>query len=144
MIDMTLKAAKGGFFDRTKVKNAVDAGTREVLSRFGAFVRQRAKTSIRNSDDISRPGKPPHSHTGLLRKLIYFAYDRQRRSVVIGPTLINEEGSYVPRILEYGGEVTRLVGAQVRRYRYRARPYMRPAFEAEITQLPLLWRNSVR
>jgi hypothetical protein len=39
MIGMTLQAAKGGFFDREKVKRSVDAGTQKVLSKFGAFVR---------------------------------------------------------------------------------------------------------
>jgi hypothetical protein len=47
---MTFRAAKQWFFDRAKVKNAVDVGTRRVLSRFGAFVRTRAKTSIRKKE----------------------------------------------------------------------------------------------
>jgi len=91
VIAMTFRAAKQGFFDRAKVKNAVDAGTRRVLSRFGAFVRTRARTSIRKKKGTSPPGSPPHSHVGLLRKFILFAYDPQRKSVVIGPTLIRAE-----------------------------------------------------
>ena len=59
MIRMTFQAAKQGFFDRAKVKNAADAGTRRVLSRFGAFVRTRAKTSIRKKKGTSPPGSPP-------------------------------------------------------------------------------------
>jgi hypothetical protein len=59
---MTFQAAKGSFFDRAKVKNAVDAGTRRVLSRFGAFVRTRARTSIRKRKGTSPPGGPPHAH----------------------------------------------------------------------------------
>ena len=143
MIEMTFQAAKQGFFDRAKVKNAVDAGTRKVLSKFGAFVRQRAKTSIRKKKGISPPGSPPYSHTGLLRKFILFAYDPQRRSVVIGPTL-TKEGSRVPSLLEYGGEVIIEHRSKKRLARYRPRPYMRPAFEAEKSQLPALWRNSIR
>ena len=143
MIEMTFKAAKGGFFDREKVKRSVNAGTRRVLSKFGAFVRQRAKTSIRKKKGISPPGSPPYSHTGLLRKFILFAYDPQRRSVVIGPTLI-KEGSRVPRLLEYGGNVVIEDRGRKRLARYRPRPYMRPAFAAEMSQLPALWRNSIR
>jgi len=56
MIDMTFQAAKQGFFSREKVKRSVDAGTRKVLSKFGAFVRQRAKTSIRKRKGTSPPG----------------------------------------------------------------------------------------
>jgi len=143
VIEMTFKAAKGGFFDREKVKRSVNAGTRRVLSKFGAFVRQRAKTSIRKKKGISPPGSPPYSHTGLLRKFILFAYDPQRRSVVIGPTLI-KEGSRVPRLLEYGGNVVIEDRGRKRLARYRPRPYMRPAFAAEMSQLPALWRNSIR
>jgi hypothetical protein len=95
VIGMRFQAAKGGFFDRDKVKRAVDAGTRKVLSKFGAFVRQRAKTSIRKRKGTSPPGSPPYSHVGLLRRFILFAYNPQRKSVVIGPTL-TKEGSPAP------------------------------------------------
>jgi hypothetical protein len=140
---MTFQAAKGSFFDKPKVKKAVDAGTRRVLSRFGAFVRQRAKTSIRKRKGISPPGGPPYSHTGLLRKFILFAYDPTRKSVVIGPTLIRAE-SQASRLLEHGGEAIRRTKTKTRRLRYRPRPFMGPAFAAEKQQLPALWKNSVR
>jgi hypothetical protein len=143
MIGMTLQAAKGGFFDRDKVKRSVDAGTRRVLSKFGAFVRQRAKTSIRKRQGTSPPGQPPYSHVGLLRQFILFAYDPQRKSVVIGPTLL-KEGSQAPRLLEYGGTAVIEDRGRKRRARYRSRPFMRPAFEAEQPKLPALWRDSIR
>ena len=145
MLGLTLSAAKASFFDREKVKNAIDADTRKVLSKFGAYVRQRAKTSIRKRRGISRPGMPPHSHVGLLRKLILFAFDEGRRSVVIGPVLLRP-GSQVPSLLEYGGETTIFHAKSKRRRkaRYRARPYMRPAFEAELKNLPDIWKRSIR
>ncbi len=143
MIGMTFQAAKGGFFDRAKVKRSVDAGTRKVLSKFGAFVRQRTRTSIRKRKGTSPPGSPPYSHVGLLRQFILFAYDPQQRSVVIGPTLL-KEGSQAPRLLEYGGVAVIEDRGEKRRARYRPRPFMRPALEAEKPQLPALWRNSVR
>jgi hypothetical protein len=143
MIGMTFQAAKGGFFDREKVKRSVDAGTRKVLSKFGAFVRQRAKTSIRKRKGTSPPGVPPYSHVGLLRKFILFAYDAQRRSVVIGPTL-TKEGSAAPRLLEHGGDAVLKKRGKARQARYRPRPFMQPAFAAEQPKLPALWRDSVR
>jgi hypothetical protein len=121
----------------------VDKAQRKVLSRFGAFVRQRAKTSIRKRKGTSPPGGPPFSHVGVLRKFILFAYDSGRQSVVIGPTLIRE-GSQAPRLLEHGGEAARRTKTKTRRLRYRPRPFMGPAFEAEKPQLPALWKNSVR
>ena len=89
------------------------------------------------------PGSPPYSHVGLLRKFILFAYDPQRKSVVIGPTLIRAE-SQAPRLLEHGGEAVRRTKTKTRRLRYRPRPFMGPAYEAEKAQLPALWKNSVR
>jgi hypothetical protein len=143
MIGMTFQVAKQGFFDREKVKRSVDAGTRRVLSKFGAFVRQRARTSIRRRKGTSPPGSPPYSHVGLLRKFILFAYDTQRKSVVIGPTL-TKEGSTAPRLLEYGGDAVIEDRGKAQHARYRPRPFMGPAFEAEKPKLPALWRNSVR
>ena len=143
MIALTFSAIKQGFFDRDKVKRSADAGTRKVLSRFGAFVRQRAKTSIKKRKGTSPPGGPPFSHTGLLRKFILFGYDPARKSVVIGPTLIRE-GSVAPRLLEHGGDTTLETRKGSRRAYYRRRPFMGPAFAAEQDKLPALWQNSVR
>jgi len=103
---------KALFFDTAKVRRAVDAATRRVLSKFGAFVRQRARTSIRHRRAVSQPGAPPSSHTGMLRRRIYHAYDPARQSVVIGPVPLNQVffdknlrpvSGIVPEILEYGG-----------------------------------------
>jgi len=74
----------------------------QVLSKFWAFVRQRARTSIRKRKGTSQPGSPPYSHVGLLRKFILFAYEPARQSVVIGPVLLRE-GSDVLRLPEQGG-----------------------------------------
>ncbi len=143
MIGITFQQAKQGFFDRGKVQRSVDAATRRVLSKFGAFVRQRAKSSIRSRKGISLPGSPPSSHVGLLKKFILFAYDPGRKSVVIGPTLIRAD-SVAPRLLEHGGETTLETKRGAQRARYRPRPFMGPAFVAEQSQLPGLWKNSVR
>ena len=143
MIGMKLKEAKGLFFDRTKVTKAVDRTTRKNLSRFGAYVRTRSRSSIRKRRRISAPGQPPSSHTGLLKRNIFFVYEPSRRSVVIGPVLLNSS-SGAPELLEHGGTVIREVKGQSVRMTYRPRPYMGPAFEAEQDQLEKLWRNSVR
>ena len=141
---------KSLFFDRPKVQRAVDKGKRRALSRAGAFIRQRARTSIRKRRPSSRPGEPPSSHTGLLRRFILFGYDRQRDSVVVGP--VGFRRSRAPNVLEFGGRAivesgrTRRSGRmrKKRTVRIAARPYMRPALEKERSNLPAVWRNSVK
>ena len=141
---------KSLFFDRPKVRKAVDRGKRRALSRAGAFIRQRARTSIRRRRRSSRPGEPPSSHTGLLRRFILFGYDRQRDSVVVGP--VGFRRSQAPNVLEFGGRTIVESGRARRSGRARkkrtvriaARPYMRPALEKERSNLPAVWRNSVK
>jgi len=149
MLGMKLEAAKANFFDRKAVISAVDRATGRNLSKFGAFVRQRARTSIRKRKRVSAAGSPPSAHvTGplSLRGGIFFAMVPDRRGVVIGPVAFNTPGSpTVPEVLEYGGD--RVITSRRRKPRvghYRARPYMGPAFEEEKKSLPSIWRNSVR
>lgn len=148
-INVTIGGSKASFFDRERIERAVDAGTRRVLSRFGAFVRQRAKTSIKKKRGTSPPGSPPYAHVYVNRKAnnpngkarkgskfyllpnsIFFSHDASKKTVVIGPTLLNgsRRSPTVPELLEQGGTITR--GGKS--LRYRARPFMRPAFKAEI------------
>ena len=143
MIGMKINQAKGLFFDRMAVTNAVDRAERKVLSRFGAFVRRGARSSIRRRKSVSQPGSPPSSHTGLLKRNIFFVYERQRSNVVIGPILLNK-GTDAPAILEHGGSVTRRRRKKRVRMTYRPRPFMGPAFEREKPKLPQMWRDSVR
>jgi len=133
------------FFDRQAVISKVDAASRKVLSKFGAFVRRSAKSSIRKRKKPAPPGSPPSSHTGLLKKFIFFGYDTDARSVVIGPTRLNQKGrGEAPPLLEYGGKTTLKRRGKRKRTTYKARPYMGPAFEKEKPQLPAMWRGSVR
>lgn len=147
-VGFRIDKVKGMFFDRTAVTKAVDRAKRRVLSRFGAFVRRRARSSIRKRKAVSQPGQPPSSHTGLLRRLIFFFFDRDRESVVIGPLKANTENGgglpTVPEVLEEGGTAMRKRAGKRVRARYRARPFMGPAFEQEKPQLPQMWSDSVK
>lgn len=145
MIGMDFKSAKAVFFDRQAVISKVDAASRKVLSKFGAFVQRSAKSSIRKRKKPAPPGSPPSSHTGLLKKFIFFGYDTDAESVVIGPTRLNQKGrGEAPPLLEYGGKTTLKRRGKKKRTTYKARPYMGPAFEKEKPQLPAMWRDSVR
>jgi hypothetical protein len=136
------------FFDRSAVFDRADRATRKVLSRFGAYVRRTAKGSIRFRHKASDPGKPPNSHTTLLRRFIFFSYEPMERSVVIGPARLNQKVGNAPEALEYGGPSTDLVGLRRERRRrtvyIRPRPYMGPAFEKEKPNLPGMWQDSIQ
>jgi hypothetical protein len=93
--------------------------------------------------------KPPRSHTGLLKRFIFFVFEPATRNVVIGPAKLNQKESGAPEVLEKGG-TSKVVRGGLRRRRVvrtaaiAARPYMGPAFEAEKKQLPALWANSIK
>ena len=152
MIGFRIDKAKGMFFDRRAVMSAADQATRRVLSKFGAYVRRGAKSSIRKRKRASLPGRPPSSHTGLLKRFIYFGYDPSRRSVVIGPARLNTTVGDAPPALEYGGS-TRIVTRRwvrgrrvpvIQRTRIESRPFMGPAFEREQPKLPAMWADSIK
>lgn len=82
--------AKDWFFDRQRVLDRVGRARVKALSRFGAFVRTRARSLIRTRKRVSRPGEPPSSHTGVLKRFIYFVYDPVRKTVVVGPAKTNQ------------------------------------------------------
>ena len=101
MIDFRIK---NRFFNRQEVIDALGRANAKALSKAGAFIQRRAKSSIRKRKRVSRPGEPPSSHVGTLRNLIFFGYDVRQRSVVVGPTPVGAVG-IVPPTLEYGGPI---------------------------------------
>jgi len=145
-VDVTLdKTMRSGFFDRQAVVDALDAATRSVLGRFGDRVRKAARSSIREtkSDKPSKPGKPPRSRTGALRQGIVYAYDPNEKSVVIGPMKLNRS-TPAPALHELGGTARIVEKDRVKTAMYPARPYMRPAFEKKLPQLPGLWKRAIK
>lgn len=133
------------FFDTKAVRGSVDKATRRALSKFGAFVRKSSRSSIRIRKAVSRPGAPPSSHTGLLKRLILFGYDPRKRSVVIGPVRFTRRaGGEAPSLLEYGGRGTVTRFDKKKRATWSPRPFMGPAMEKEKSKLPAIWRDSVK
>lgn len=135
------------FFDTKAVRERTDRATRRVLSRFGAFVRRSARSSIRRRKRTSQPGSPPSSHAGLLKKFIFFGFDPRKDSVVIGPVRLTQKGrGEAPSLLEYGGATKvehRGNPRKRKRAKVRPRPFMGPAFEKEQPKLPAMWRDSI-
>lgn len=138
---MLLSDFKRGFFDRQAVSDAMDAGVKRAFSKYGAYVRQSAKTSIRSRKAASAPGTPPSSHKGDLKRLIFFAYEPEPKTVVVGPTLFKvSSSSKVPEITEYGGKQQKLSETAS----YPARPFMRPAAAKNRSLVSDLLRDSMR
>ncbi len=170
MMKLSIKEAKAGFFDRDAVIDQVDKTAAQGASRWGAFVRRTARTSIRKArrktmaelttDErqrfriyeslnrrgelhgqskpklplaSSKPGEPPRSIRGDLKQFLFFAYDPERRSVVVGPAKLNGKQGNAPQVLEEGGYAVTHRGERVR---IEERPYMDPAFDKNIHALP--------
>jgi hypothetical protein len=131
---------KQAFFDSSKVTKSLDRATKKALSKFGAFVRQRSRSSIRSRKKVSMPGQPPSSHVGTLKKLIFFAYESEQKTVVIGPTPFGK--GTAPSLLESGGIA---VSRNGKRLNYRPRPFMKPAFDTELAKKPAeFWKDEMK
>lgn len=98
---------KNLFFDRALVAREVGKANAKALSKAGAFVQRRARSSMRRRKKSSAPGTPPsaHAESGDTRSLkkILFAYDNNNQSVVVGPLRLNGEQGSVPALHEFGG-----------------------------------------
>lgn len=129
------------FFDKPGVINKIKAGARGALSKAGAYIRQRAKTSIRKRKRPASPGSPPSSHTGRLRDAILFGYDERTDSVVVGPTKYKNSNPTGAELLEYGGTGKTAKGKAAY---YHAFPFMHPAEAAERPHTLALFANCVK
>lgn len=128
------------FFDTNAVKTAIDRRTRRALSRYGAFVRTRARSSIRKRKKVATPGTPPSSHAGDLKRLIFFAFEPVEKSVVIGPVPFKE--GTAPALLEEGGRTTVHEDGRARVRHYREFPFMGPADQKERPKLSTFFSDS--
>jgi hypothetical protein len=138
---------KIAFFNTKAARNMLDRATHRAFRYFGGYVRKVAQNSIRTRSRASRIGEPPTNRSGILKRSILFALDTLSRSVVVGPNKIKP--GEAPHALEYGGTV--LYSARIPKWKRQgnrktfwmgARPYMQPAFDAGIKNLPGMWRKA--
>lgn len=159
---------KDFFFDRQAVIERMSRANHKALVKAGAFLRRRARSSLRRRKRISSPGSPPSVHSQdpiATLKNILFAYDPQQESLVVGPVGLNQKTyigpqlgtATVPQIHEFGARtkvrevrvgnkwlsgVRRVRPGQPTRVRvatYPPRPFMGPALEAEKDHIPDAW-----
>jgi hypothetical protein len=146
VINLSVKAAKGGFFDRGKVIAAMDRATRK------------ASVQIRQFCSATRQDLHPQAQGHLAPRRAALLAPGQYPQV---PVLLlrrrpGNPSSSAPRgwagrstrralpALEYGGTSTGISKGKRRSISVRARPFMGPAFEAERPGLAAMWRDSVK
>lgn len=103
------------FFDRPAIMRAVDRAAHRALNRAGGKLRLMAQRSMRYVSQpkkegkrrkTSAPGRPPRAvrpHPWI-RKHLYYAWDPQKKSVLVGPALFGRRTG-APARLEKGGRV---------------------------------------
>jgi hypothetical protein len=121
-------------FERRKVRRRVAEGSIRSLGHAGAALRLTARRSIRRSSKASRPGRPPHTRRGQLKRALRYAVEKSHERVLIGPTYTVVGRSAAAH--EFGGRYKRQV--------YPKRPLMGPALEKIRSRLPRMWANSVK
>lgn len=89
----------------------------------------------------SRPGEPPRTITGYIRKFLFFVVDKRKRNVVVGPAKINRPSVDALQALEFGGRSKSYDGDAVQ---IKARPFMRPALKAEQGKFQALFADAIR
>ena len=120
-------------FDEEGLVARVSRAAAGVLRRMGAYVRTAARRRVATSPDPSRPGTPPHTRGGALRRGILFAVEQRRFRVLVGPSFRFVGESMAAH--EFGGGY--------RRERYPKRPLMGPALRDSIPHLARMWENAV-
>jgi hypothetical protein len=150
--------SKQMFFDRQAVIDAVGKANARNLSRAGSFIRRGARSSLRRRKRVSLPDTPPSVHSRdpvASLKNIWFVFDPQSRSVIVGPVKLNgsvrlsgSNRTTVPALQELGGVAVVTDGPKRRGRKrlatYPKRPFMGPAMQRELPKFTGLWANSVK
>lgn len=141
--------------DTRPVMDAVDRAKKTVHQRFGFAVREKALASISEAPygDPAPAGQPPHSHAGArwaaraaksheagkgiprgrgFAGIRHILYNATSDNVIIGPASNRARPITIAQILEEGG-----LGVD-------ARPFMGPAYQQTLPQLPGMWAGSVK
>lgn len=89
--------------DDRRIKKKVQQATFRSLGHAGGAIRLTASRSIRRGKQPSRPGRPPNTPTGHLKRVIAYDVDERRSQVVVGPT--NEYSRTIWNLHEFGGSI---------------------------------------
>ncbi len=111
MIRINIKA----HLDADRIRRKVDQASFNSLGHAGGTIRKTAYRSIRKRKKTSRPGSPPSSPTGRLRRSFRYEVERQTPGVVIGP--VNEISGRLWNLHEFGGIARKR--RRLKRHRFR-------------------------
>lgn len=142
LLSMTLRI--GRIFDRTEqLRRRVRWQMGRAIRDYAKFVRVKGRDLIRKRKRPSRPGEPPASHAGFLRRLLLYA---RVSETVYRVGVQTRAGSKVPGILEWGGTTAirtrrRGRGSTTTRARIAPRPFIRRARDIERPKVPGLIRK---
>lgn len=147
---LTHDKALAGFFDRKAVTSAVDKAQQYVGRIAGYRVRQTARKSLKvkpygkkdGTRNIGQAGRPPIAHDSEGLRRIYYSWDAVARATVVGPVLYRRKvaGKTIPEIHEFGATLS--VNGDLKKY--PRRPFMQPALEKHIPELPGLWKDALK
>lgn len=111
---------------------------RRQMKRFQSGER---KTKPKRGYVPSKPGEPPRTREKkYLRLFLFSVLDAREHGVIVGPAKLPIKGAEKPpNTLEFGGKTH--IGT--REITVQARPFMRPALQAESDRTLDLWKNSI-
>ena len=121
-------------FYSQRVRDAAKKGSFKSLNHAGAAIRITARRSIRRNKKPSREGTPPHTRKGQLKRSLRYAVNKDKGSVIIGPTYTMVGRSGMAH--EFGGKY--------KKQHYAARSFMGPALTQMRGRLPKMWADSVK
>jgi hypothetical protein len=171
-IGYTVDQAKGQFFDREAVIKSAGKGLVRWANKSGGLVRKIARQSMRRRQKSSPAGTPPSAHVGLIRDRLFYVWEPQRKTIVVGPALLNRPDRDALQVLEHGGDAMRKFfvenvesakrtksgqvrtknetrirfsrKAPARRVHYDGNPFMGPALDKALPALTPALKDSIR
>jgi hypothetical protein len=118
--------------DTNRVLRKYETAAFRTFNQAAFAIRRSAVESIEKAEGPSDPGSPPHTHNRMfLRRAI--RYEANKEGAVIGPRYSAVGISGEPH--EFGGKYKGDV--------YPARPFMRPALEANLSRFASSWSGSI-
>ena len=111
MIKLTVRTQ----FDKQKLKKKAETATFTSLRHAGGAIGKTARFSIRRRKTSSKPGSPPHTQTGMLKRVIRYDVTNNKTEVAIGP--VNEIAGRLWNLHEFGGVATKRRKLKPHRFR---------------------------
>jgi hypothetical protein len=139
-VTVHLRLIKRQFFEIDKITKQVKRAKDRRLNQVGGYIRKTARSLLKRAEGSSKPGRPPHIHSGKRGAkgadagLKFILYGKRREgSIIVGPVGFNRPLEIngvittggVPDLMEHGGEAKireKKVGRNWHRYGPKSRP----------------------